>query len=338
MTSTTKLERRPYPIRTMVKNPTFWGTQLLVVGISVIHNVLESSTHAPTNLTDFLPISFLWVPLIYAAIRFGLLGSVMTSVVTALTSLPNWLYLQSSMTLWQEISMVITALVISLLVGWQTDRVRSAQKRERKYASMAVRSQEEDRKRLSLNLHDDSIQELISACYELDSMKDIPEPDKLVTVRNSLAAVVQKLREISVSLHPPLLDDLGVVSAVRGLLDDSVNRGVISGRLDITGEPYKLPQDIELTAFRIAQEALRNVERHSQASRARVSITFASREVALEVEDDGIGFDPEDFRDPHEGHLGILGMKERAEMVGGRFELSSKPGKGTTVKAYLPSS
>jgi len=337
MTSiTSKLRRWFLPLAPAVKDARFWIAQAAVVAISVLHNVLEASPRLPTDLVDILPVSFFWIPLLYVSLRYGLAGSIVTSVVVVGGCLPNWIYAQRAGTLPQELFLVAIAVGVSLLVGGQSDRRLEARRDAEVYAAYAVRTQEEERKRLSLELHDDPVQTLISVCHELDALKNVPaRGDALAGIRDSVEVVVGKLRGISAALRPPVLDDMGVVPAIRGLLEEINRNGKSIGALSVSGEQRRLPPDTEVALFRIAQEAVRNAASHAEAAHVRVALEFGVREVGLEVEDDGIGFDPAQSR-AREGHLGLLSMKERAEMNGGRFELSSKLGHGTRVSAHLP--
>jgi len=321
-----------------LKNPRFWGAQVLVIAVPATHQHLERLALAAGNPIDFLPIALLWLPLIYTALTFGFAGSIASSLLALLASSPTWLVMQNAALRWEEILTVVLAAAASSLIGRQVDSRREAQRTTQAYAEYAVRSHEEERRQLSLDLHDDSIQTLASACHELDILKDSSSSaqSRLPEVRRSVADVIQRLRDVSVALHPPVLDDMGVVSALRGLLADYEQKGIFVGQLAVTGEQRRLPQDRELTIFRIAQEALRNIVRHGKATRVRVGVAFAVREVVLEVVDDGIGFDVLALRNQGGRHMGLLSMKERAEMIGGRLELSSKPGKGTRVTARLP--
>ncbi len=330
--------RRIRPVARIFRDPWFWAVQAAVVTIAALHSALEVSPNLPTDLADVLPVSFFWVPLLFAALRFGLAGAATTCAVVVLASLPNWFYLQRVGTLPQELLLVIIACAVSLLVGRQTDSRLEAQKNAQAYAAYAVREQEEERRRLSLDLHDDPIQTLVSACHELDGMISTQptSPPQLVGVRTSVATVIQKLRDIGTALRPPVLDDMGLVPALRGLLGEYTKEGTFEGGIAVSGEQRRLPGDIELAAFRITQEALRNAAHHAAASHVRASIDFGVSQATLVVEDDGKGFDTPIDSVAKDGHWGLLGMKERAEMMGGSFNLLSQSGKGTRITVHLP--
>ena len=321
-----------------LKDPRFWIIQAAVVAIAVVHNTLEFTPRLPSDLLDVLPVSLLWIPLLFAAIGFGLAGASATSVIAALSSVPNWMLMQRAGTLPQELFLVVIAIGVSLLVGFQTDRRLEAQRNAEAYAAYSVRDQEEERRRLSLDLHDDPIQTLVSVCHDLDGLISVQSPDQseLVDIRSTVASVIHKLRDIGAALRPPMLDDLGLVSALRGMVAEYNKRGSSEASITVSGQERRLPADAELALFRICQESFRNAARHAEATHVRTSIYFGGSQVTLIVEDDGKGFDKPVTSAVNDGHWGLLGMKERAEMMGGKFGLSSRPGKGTRITVHLP--
>lgn len=214
----------------------------------------------------------------------------------------------------------------------------------RAYAAYMMRAQEEERQRIARELHDETIQDLILLCRQLDLVKEasltLPRPviDGLGEARRSAEETVKGLRELIRALRPPTLDDLGTVVSVGRLLAELRERAQIEGWLRVVGEERRLPPAIELGLFRIAQEALRNVERHARATEVVVTIAFAEGEVMLDVVDNGVGFDmrPAQIDLPATGQLGLIGMQERAELLGGRVEIHSGLGRGTRVSAHIP--
>ena len=212
------------------------------------------------------------------------------------------------------------------------------------YTAYVVRAQEEERQRIARELHDDTIQSLVLLCRRLDDLRGTSESlpastlDRLQEARETAEEVVAGLRDFTKALRPPILDDLGLVTSVRRLLTDFTERTGIKGQFKVAGEDRRLPPDTELGIFRITQEALRNTESHAEATRIAVTLTFAKDEVRLEVVDNGVGFSrasvSTDFTSS--GHLGLISMQERAELLGGRLEIKSSPGKGTRVNASVP--
>ncbi len=214
----------------------------------------------------------------------------------------------------------------------------------RAYTAYVIRAQEEERQRIARELHDETIQSLVLLYRRLDSLQSDSEPlpsplsDRLNEAKRTAEEVVKELRDFTKALRPPILDDLGMVTSVRRLLADFVERTKIKGQLKVAGEERRIPSDRELGMFRIAQEALRNIERHAEATRIAVTVTFAKHEVRLEVVDNGVGFSmvsgSGDFT--ASGQMGFLSMQERAELLGGKLEIQTSPGKGTRVTVSVP--
>ena len=134
----------------------------------------------------------------------------------------------------------------------------------------------------------------------------------------------------------PTLDHLGLVAALSSLVADVSEESDLRADLHVGGDPVRLDADIELGAFRIIQEAVRNALRHAGARRLQVTVEFAVGELRLTVTDDGRGFTPGDLDDSGATHLGLLGMRERARLLGGHLEVRSAPGAGTAVLAQVP--
>jgi PAS domain S-box-containing protein len=214
----------------------------------------------------------------------------------------------------------------------------------RAYAAHVTRAHEEERQRIARELHDETIQTLVLLCRQLDSLDGDGESltasqtDSLRKARSTAEEVVQGLRDFSKALRPPILDDLGMMASVRRLLTDFTERARIEGRLKVTGGERRLPPDAELGLYRITQEALWNIERHAGASRVALVITFSAEKVKLEVVDNGVGFSvpPGSGDFTASGHLGLISMQERAELLGGKLEIRSSPGKGTRVIVSVP--
>lgn len=222
------------------------------------------------------------------------------------------------------------ALANSRMKDLERDRVRS-------YARLVTSAQEEERKRISRELHDETAQNLVAIGRSLDALSaeldDGRAPAGLHRLRELTSHTLSSLRDFSRDLRPPVLDDLGLPSALDSLVSDLCRRSELSIDLAVEGPPRRLNADAEMVLFRICQAALHNVERHAGASRAGVVLAFGPDRVRLTVTDDGRGFDlPDDIADLAAwGKLGLLGMQERAQLVGAGLELTSHPGAGTRV-------
>jgi PAS domain S-box-containing protein len=220
---------------------------------------------------------------------------------------------------------------------WQRQRGLEA------YARQIVAAQEEERRRIAHELHDGPLQNLILLCRRLDESATHngnpvgPRDHGIDEARGSAEAIADEIRRLSRDLRPSILDDLGLVPAMRWLVRDLEQRVGVMTRLICTDGDRRIAPDAELGLFRIAQEALHNVERHAGATRVTVSLIIDDHEARLVVEDDGRGMEAVDLRPSAavSGRLGLLGMHERARLCGGRLSIASAPGKGTRVEAIL---
>lgn len=210
----------------------------------------------------------------------------------------------------------------------------------RAYMRQATYAQEEERKRIARELHDETAQALALLSVSLKELAGQKWSSKEATARlGELQAlteeVLEGVRRFSRDLRPSMLDDLGLVAAVEWLTADLIRRRGIDARLEITGAQRWLPPEVALTLFRIVQEALRNVEKHSEASQVLVSMAFEDGRLCLSVRDNGKGFEqPPSLNDLVAcGKLGLVGMQERAQLLGGTLDLQAEVGKGTCVAA-----
>jgi len=213
----------------------------------------------------------------------------------------------------------------------------------RYYARQITRAQEDERKRIAREAHDETAQILVALSRRLDALMASSElpPDafrkRLEGVRELTTDALQSVRRFSQDLRPPVLDDLGLVAAIRGLARNLEEIGVKT-ELRVLGSPYRLSPEEELVLFRIAQESLNNVRRHAGASQAKVLVSFNHDSVQVAVEDNGQGFEaPSKFVDlVGLGKLGLIGMHERARILGGALRIVSQPGQGTRVVVDAP--
>lgn len=204
-------------------------------------------------------------------------------------------------------------------------------------------AQDEERRRIARELHDEAGQALASLIVRLRSLQDAASlPDakrQALALRRDLADTIMDLGRLARGLHPSLLDDLGLGPALKRYAADTAEALRIPVRLKVAGlGPRRLALPVETALFRIAQEALANVARHAAARRVDIALTRADGTVRLLVRDDGRGFDPRARRRrPAEARsLGLLGIRERAAALAGTATIESSPGEGTTVRVALP--
>lgn len=452
----------------------FWATQLLVVAIAGLHTLLEArSPSLPTQILYFVPEALFLIPVGYAALNFGLSGSLPTALWCTLLALPNlliWHQGEESSGILFQLGIIIA---VGFFVGQRVDqetqarrqaehaqaalqvsearyralfessadgvivfdqagivreanpaagelcdrpaanlqglplltllgqdgadrlleysagpglpstrrdlayhrasgakvsveavctfftdvsgetllqaslrdvtRQRQRQQELRSFAAHVLEVQEEERRRIAQELHDDVVQGLILLCRRLDTAEEQtsaraePARAEIAAARQATEEMVSALRNFTRGLRPPALDDLGAITSIRRLLDDLGARTGINWEISVEGEQRRLTPAAELGLFRIAQEAIRNVERHAGATQIQVELRFHPARVELAISDNGRGFRaPAPSESEPAGGLGLVGMQERATSLGGSLGIMSAPEQGTTIAAAIP--
>jgi two-component system sensor histidine kinase DegS len=212
------------------------------------------------------------------------------------------------------------------------------------YARQITLAQEDERKRIARELHDDTIQALIALSRRLDALstlsEQLPEPALryLKQLRELITSALRNVRHFIQDMRPPALDHLGLIPTLEGLTTDLAEKEGLEVELTVEGEKRRLTSEEELVLFRIAQEALNNVRRHSQASQVAIQMEFYPDGVRMTINDNGQGFEvPEKTGDlVATGKLGLIGMYERARLLHGTLVVQSEPGKGTKIIADVP--
>ncbi|MFZ1399328.1 MAG: histidine kinase [Candidatus Promineifilaceae bacterium] len=220
-------------------------------------------------------------------------------------------------------------------------KVQLAQQSLRGYLSAVTTGQEDERRRLARDLHDDTIQSLIALNQQIQlaqmSATDDGNTDRLATMQQMAEQIVADLRRLTRDLRPIYLEDLGLIPALEMLGQDMSQSTGLPILFEKSGRERRLSSNVELALYRIAQEGLSNVVRHAAANQAKVSLQFGNGEVNLAIEDDGLGFvvpeSPAEMAPA--GHFGLLGVQERAETIGARLHIKSAPGCGTSLQVSL---
>jgi signal transduction histidine kinase len=209
----------------------------------------------------------------------------------------------------------------------------------REVQRQAISAAEEERKRLARELHDQTGQQLTALIAGLGALEscapDASCANKLLELRNLASRTLSEVHAVSVALRPSVLDDLGLVAAIRRRLETEAARfGVTTDLHVVNFDGARLPPETELAFYRIVQEALTNAIRHGAARSISILLQRRENRVLLVVEDDGHGFDPAQSR--HEARLGLLGIEERAALLGGTLRIESQPGRGTSLFVEIP--
>lgn len=198
------------------------------------------------------------------------------------------------------------------------------------FATRVLQAQEEERLRIAQELHDGPLQDLIYLCRQID------DEGGSEAIRETAQEVVTEIRQIARGLRPSVLDDLGLPASIRYLLSELEGRSSVETSFGSTGSLARREPAVELAIFRVAQEAISNIERHAAATKVAVGLSVEPTGIRLLVTDNGRGIDHTRHRAPRPGSLGITGMHERVALLGGRLAIHSEPGGGTTVEAWVP--
>lgn len=221
-----------------------------------------------------------------------------------------------------------------LLDGLESDRARM-----RTLATEVIAAGDRERAAIARELHDSAAQHIAALLLQLSAAaRDANDPflaERLHTARDSAEGILEEIRRLSHTVHPAVLDDLGLEAALRKLARDASHGNGIDIDVRADQASSRLPANVATVLYRVAQEAVRNSTRHASAKRIHISLFQARPSVTLEVHDDGAGFDLEDVQRRRTG-MGLLSMNERVGLVDGTLEIKTAPGSGTTVSATVP--
>jgi two-component system sensor histidine kinase DegS len=347
--------------RNIIKSPHFWV--ILAISLVLIF-IYQAWPWRPWNVEPWFPwlsplynlssvelmsriigILFL-IPIIYAAIVLswqGALGAYLLALVSVLPIITVFRSMNSLIT--NLVLLLLPVLITSIVVyemTWRRKERENFAEREaerRVYISKILESQENERLRLARELHDDTIQTLLVIANRAQNL--IPAGDGNIRevkrnaewIRDATLQAVEEVRRASLDLRPSILDDLGLIPALRWLVDRMSQESGINTRILVNGNKRKLSPQAEVTIFRVMQEALNNIKRHSKATEAVVTLKFTPEYLKIIIEDNGQGFyPPKKFaRLAAKGKLGLIGMQQRIDFLGGTFKVRSRLGKGTSL-------
>lgn len=229
------------------------------------------------------------------------------------------------------------------ICGDLAERLRSAA-HARELGLSVIRAQEEERRRVAREIHDGPAQLLANVVLRIDVCQKLYQSDperlreELGQLKDLVRLSLQDVRKVIFDLRPMALDDLGLVPALRAYLKDFQAKTSVETEFDVFGQERRFAGAFEVALFRLVQESLNNVAKHARAARVWVKIDLrGGREIRLVIRDDGVGFQPgaQPERDA-QGRVGLLGMRERTELLGGQMELESAPGQGTRLSFVFP--
>jgi signal transduction histidine kinase len=219
-------------------------------------------------------------------------------------------------------------------------QLRDSEQNLRSLTGRLISAQEEERSRIARELHDDITQRLAVLAIEIGKLELQPVAaqsqwkSEVGTVKNSLIKVSEDIHAISRKLHPSIIDDLGLAKAIQSESAAFTKREGIDVTFRHEAVPEKLPKDITLALFRVIQESLRNIARHSQAKSVYILVNCSENTINLSISDSGVGFDP--LLMQNKVGLGLVSMRERVKLIGGTISVDSEPGEGTVINVCVP--
>ena len=304
-------------------------TEVLQTRRSLCVADLHSHPAMPRETQGEIQHSWLGVPLLVAGRVIGL--------VTLAKAEPGF-YTPEKVNLAEALAAPASvAIANARLVG----ELLSGRRRLQTLSKKLVDVQETERRHFARELHDEIGQSLTAILYRLEAAKRAPDSSANRILEETVEITdraIQSVRDLALDLRPSLLDTAGLEDTLRWYIDRQVRSDSLDVGLSVSPDAAELPLDVRTACFRVAQEALTNVVRHAHARHARVELRRCPMKVELSVWDDGRGFNPDEARKRARNgqSLGILGMQERAELLGGKVAFDSGPGRGTTVRAVLP--
>ena len=211
----------------------------------------------------------------------------------------------------------------------------------RDLAARLLTVQEEERRRISRDLHDDINQRLAMLVVQAESLEaNLPASavgcsKELRSIQDRLTELSDDVRHLAYQFHPSILDDLGLPVALQRLVDECAVRSNLAISFEVVASPKAIPQTVSTCLYRIAQECLSNIMKHARASQAKVSLASTAEGITLTVQDDGVGFDTQQVVDNPRG-LGLVSMAERVRLVHGSVTIDSIPQQGTRLSIHVP--
>jgi two-component system sensor histidine kinase DegS len=344
----------------IARNPHFWAILLITVALLFIYHawpwrpwnvgpfpwLTSLDNLALVELMNHMVGVLFLIPIIYAAIVFSWQGALITFLLSLVGVLPIAIGIWSVSSMITNIVLLLLPLLVVSIVAFELAWRRKERKTytereaERKlYLSKILESQENERLRIAQEIHDDTIQTLLVIANRAQDL--IPAgkdglggvKKKAEWIRDATLRAIEDLRRTSLDLRPSVLDDLGLVPALRWLVDHMGRESGINTRIRVNGEKRKLSPQAEVAIFRVTQEALNNIKRHSKAKEARVTLEFDKEFFKVKIEDNGQGFRPPQKleRLAASGKLGLIDMQQRIGLLGGTLKIRSKPGEGTSL-------
>jgi len=299
----------------------------------MVNDLTDANSYIKEIMTDLGAASLLSVPLLTGERAVGVINAIKTVRGTRFTAINL-----------EFLSILAKQAAITTENTYLFKSVAKQRQELEMLLNKAIQSQENERKRVAVEIHDGIGQQIIAALYRVQAFAFLLSQSKLIDarieadeIRRLLEGTVKELRRVLAGLRPNSLDELGLVSVLREEAERFSQETNTVCRFNTQGSSLRLTSGQEAAIYRVAQEALANIRKHAHATEASIEIRFKSGEVSVVVSDNGKGFQLDQANSSVPiGHMGLLGMKERAEMLGGNLSIISKPGNGTMVVLTIP--
>lgn len=345
--------------KNIILNPHFWIIICIMFALAILYDSWPWKDWdywlwrlATIEFSMDLIGSIFLIPIVYAAIVFRWRGVLVVWSLSMMIILPQIIEHPANIeSLLRNIAFllfpVLIVLIITLELKWREKERRAMQEREaerRVYMSQIFKVQEDERMRIAQELHDDTTQTLLviaNRAQALVSSDHNKTESKIIRdaewIRDATLRVSDDVRRLSLYLRPSILDNMGLIPALRWLADKLQKEDNIDTKILVDGVERKLPNEVEINIFRIIQEALNNVRRHSGAGEAIVCLKFRPDSLKISIKDNGVGFSLREIRSElaNRGKLGLIGMDQRTQFLNGTFNVHSKPGKGTSISIQV---
>jgi signal transduction histidine kinase len=352
----------------IARNPHFWVVVVVSTGLLLIYQAWPWSD---TRLDQGVWRHFSWlsrlepvvvdlelkyslfgslflIPIIYGSLTLSWTGGIFAWCLALIWVLPSLLSWPKSERAINLILLLLPVLLVAFVQGerrWRESQRRDFAEHEQArqaYVAKLVEAQETERRRIAQELHDGTLQDLMVIANKCDSLAQTGTDESQVKanlwIKKEVLQTIDDIRRLSMNLRPSILDNFGLVSGVRWLVNNSNSQSGCRLRISITGDERKMSSLSEVTVFRVVQEAINNIQRHAHSKSGGVSLAFEEDRLLLEIEDDGVGFQPPGTLAAYvsESKLGIIGMEQRILSTGGEMHIASKPGEGTRIWASIP--
>lgn len=338
------LKRHPHPSiwhKTIIYTLVIFFGLLYYLGDFPQTNMWSSQSPFLYNHAYHEVLLFSFVGLVFVStVVLGTRKALIISIIGLILVLPHTIYMpvypdeSFRMGSWLLINILLTLVIGAELKTKDQHQI---------YIRQLLNAQEEQRKRLSRDLHDGPVQNLVDVGHNIDQVLDEKADTNksisgsLTKMREQIDDILEQTRRAIHGLQPPLLEEVGLQPAIMWLCDDLAEDSDIKIDVDINLPLKRISSEIEITLFRLVQEALTNIKKHANASEVTVGITTNEQNIVLSIMDNGSGFEPLTGDQLYNsGRFGLIGMQKRADLLGGNFQLHCATGKGATLLIEIP--